>query len=182
MNLGRYINNAWEKDAHFDFARFTQDTRTAVRFLDNIISLEKSPLEFQQWANDNGRRLGLGFMGLADVFMKMSCKFDSDHALELAHQISNMFMIATYDASCELAKEKGPFPAFEVDRHMRSDFIKRLPEQIQEKIQKTGIRGVGNQAIAPTGSIAIIARSAGAMEPAFKIHHIRKTCKGIERI
>lgn len=178
VNLGMYVEGAWTSEARMNYQKLDRHTRQSVRFLDNIISLEKSPMEFQQWANDNGRRLGLGIMGLADVFMKMGIKFDSDQAMVMAEKISHEFMVSCYDESCELAKEKGSFPAFDLKRHMESDFIKRLPEPILEKIQKNGIRNIGNQAIAPTGSIAIIAGCSSAAEPVFEIHHTRKTNLG----
>lgn len=169
INLARYVRQPFRQESYFDYAALDQDTRDSTRFLDNVISIEKSPLEFQQWANDNGRRLGLGIMGLADVFLKMRVKFDSDQALEIADKVLHQFMVSTYDASCELAKEKGAFPIFDKNKHMKSEFIKRLPEPILEKLNKTGTRNVGNQAIAPCGTIAIIAECANAMEPVFAI-------------
>jgi ribonucleoside-diphosphate reductase alpha chain len=178
MNFGRYVRNSFTKGATFDFESFDKDVRVGVRFLDNIISLEKTPLDFQQWANDNGRRLGLGIMGLADTFLKMGIRYDSDEALELTDKIMNNFMLSSYDASCDLAIEKGPFPIFDVDTHFKSDFINRLPEWLKAKIRKTGIRNISIHAIAPTGSLSCIAQCSSGIEPVYRMRHIRKTNLG----
>ena len=175
MNLSKYVRNSWEENCYFDYEALEDDVKVAVRFLDNIISLEKSPMEFQQWTNDNGRRIGLGIMGLADVFMRMKMRFDSEAALVLAKRITESWMVAAYDESCNLAVEKGPFPAFSADKHLKCDFVNRLPEALKGRIAKDGIRNIGLQAIAPTGSISTISQCSSSLEPAFKIHYIRKT-------
>jgi len=178
MNLGKYVRNSFEDNCNFDYESFDKDVRIAIRFLDNIITLEKCPLEFQQWANDNGRRLGLGVMGLADVFMRMKLRYDSEEAIQLSDKIMSSFMFSSYDESCELAKEKGAFPLFDVKKHLQSEYSKRLPQSIKDKIQKTGMRNIACHAIAPTGSLQCIAQCSGAIEPVFNICYIRKTNLG----
>lgn len=178
INLGKYVLNSFRNDRRFDYVAFEKDTRNGVRFLDNIITLEKSPLEFQQWANDNGRKLGLGVMGLADALMRMQIRYDSETALSFADGIMSRFREAAYDESCNLAIEKGPFPIFEADRHLKCDYIKRLPDFIKDKIKKTGIRNIALFAIAPTGSLQCIAQSSPSIEPIFSVHHYRKTNLG----
>ena len=177
INLGKYVRNSWF-NPYFDYEAFKSDVRTAIRFLDNINTLEKTPLLFQQKINDEGRRVGLGVMGLADVFMRMSMRYDSDAALELAENIFKVMRDTAYDESCNLAEEKGPFPAFDVEKHMKSPFIQRLPDYLKERIKKKGIRNIAVLSIAPTGSIAVVAQASSGIEPAFKIHYIRKTNLG----
>jgi ribonucleoside-diphosphate reductase alpha chain len=178
MVLSKYVRNSFEKNASFDFVAFDHDVRLGVRFLDNIISLEKTPLPEQQWANDNGRRLGLGFMGLADMLMRMRIKFDSDHAIELVEKVSQQLMTSSYDASCDLAQEKGAFPVFDYSTHMNSEFIKKLPRQILERIKKTGLRNIGLNAIAPTGTISCVAQCSSSLEPVFALKYTRRTNLG----
>jgi len=178
LNFGLYVKNSFGVDAYFDYKLFAHDIRLAIRFLDNIITLDKSPLSFQQWANDHGRRLGLGVMGLADVFMRMGMRFDSPEAFEQTEKIMKIFRDTSYETSCELAKEKGSFPEFDAKKHMKSPYIQKLPENIQEMIQKTGIRNVALHAIAPTGSLSCIAKCTGAIEPVFKVRYTRKTNLG----
>ena len=177
MNLGKYVLRQFDSP-EFDYKSFEQDVRIGTRFLDNIISLEKCPMPFQQKANDDGRRLGLGVMGYADMFLKMNTKYDSDKAMALTDKVMNTFMNASYDESCDLAIEKGPFPVFDVDTHFKSKFINRLPENIQNKIRKTGIRNIAVHAIAPTGSLSCIAQCSSSIEPVFMMKHIRKTNLG----
>lgn len=181
VNLGKYVINPFE-DAKFDYEKLDHDVRMSTRFLDNIISLENAPMEFQQKANDNGRRLGLGIMGLADMFLKMRIKYDSDKALTLADEVMHRFMIASYDESCNLAEEKGPFPVFDAERHFKSAYVNRLPQNIQDRIRKKGIRNIALHAIAPTGSLSCIARCSSGCEPVFMMHHIRKTNLGTAKV
>lgn len=178
VNLGRYVINPFTTKAAFDHKAFAADIRLSVRFLDNIISLEKTPLEFQQAANDNGRRLGLGIMGLADVFLKMGISYDSEEAIKLTEEIMQNYMISSYDASCDLAKEKGRFPIFDVETHFKSEFIQRLPSWLKDKIKENGIRNISLHAIAPTGSIAVISGCSSGIEPVFMMNYIRKTNLG----
>ena len=178
INLGKYVVDSFEKSAKFDFNAMDQDIRCGIRFLDDIITLEKCPFEFQQWANDNGRRLGLGVMGLADVFLRMRIKYNTDQALLLAEEIIKKFRDTSYDESCELAKEKGPFPVFNVKRHFKSPFIQRLPLLIQKKIKKYGIRNISLHAIAPTGSLQCIAQCSGSIEPVYEMQYYRSTNLG----
>ena len=177
MNLGKYVLRQFD-NPEFDYKSFEHDVRIGTRFLDNIISLEKAPILFQQKVNDNGRRLGLGIMGLADMFLKMNIKYDSDKAITLSDKVMSTFMNASYDESCNLAIEKGPFPVFDVDTHFKSKFINRLPDCIQNKIKKTGIRNIAVHAIAPTGSLSCIAQCSSSIEPVFMMKHIRKTNLG----
>jgi ribonucleoside-diphosphate reductase alpha chain len=177
MNLGKYVINPFKK-AEFDYTSFENDTRLGVRFLDNIISLEKAPLPFQQRANDNGRRLGLGVMGFADMLLKSGIRYDSDQAIALADRVGLSFMRASYSASCDLAEEKGSFPIFDPEIHAKSEYIKRLPDDIKKRINKTGIRNIAVHAIAPTGSLSCIAQCSSAIEPVFMMRHIRKTNLG----
>lgn len=177
MNLGKYVMNSFE-DAKFNYELLDYDVRMATRFLDNIITLEKAPMEFQQKANDDGRRLGLGIMGLADMFLRMKVKYDSDAALELTDKVMDRFMVASYDESCNLAEEKGPFPVFNAETHFKSKFIQRLPDNIQNRIKKKGIRNIAIHAIAPTGSLSCIAQCSSGGEPVFMMHHFRKTNLG----
>ena len=178
MNLSKYIIKSYTKEAEFDFPSFDVDVRLAIRFLDNIISMEKTPLPFQQEANDKGRRLGLGIMGLADVFLKMGVRYDSEEALVITNKIMSNFMVSSYDASCDLAKEKGVFPVFDAETHFKSEYVKRLPSWLQQKIKATGIRNIALHAIAPTGSLAIVAQCSSGIEPVFQVRHIRKTNLG----
>jgi len=178
MNLGKYVRSPFREDCSFDHGAFEKDVRSAVRFLDGVITLEKAPMEFQQWANDNGRRLGLGAMGFADMLLKMRTGYDTDDAVRISEKVFETFMTASYDESCRLAVEKGPFPAFDADRHCRSEFVKRLPFEIQCDIRRTGIRNIALHAIAPTGSISCLAGCSSSTEPVFMMKYVRKTNLG----
>lgn len=177
INLGKYVANSFD-NPYIDYDALVYDTRTAVRFLDNIITLEHAPLDFQQKANDNGRRLGLGVMGLADMFLRMNVRYGSPDSMKLADEVFTKFMCASYEASCDLAEEKGTFPAYDRDTHFNSKFVQHLPEAIQKRIGAVGLRNISINAIAPTGSISCVAGCSSGIEPVFMMKHIRKTNLG----
>ncbi len=178
LNLGKYVRKSFKPDAYFDLESFNRDVRLGIRFLDNIITLEQCPLEFQQWANDNGRRLGLGIMGLGDALMRMRIKYDTDQACQQTDLIMSNYMNESYDESCNLAEERGPFPVFEVERHMKSGFIQRLPDRIKNRIKTKGIRNIALHAVAPTGSLMCVAQCTGSAEPMYAVSTFRKTNLG----
>ena len=177
INLGRYVNNSFI-EPEFDYEGFSRDVKTAVRFLDNIITLERAPLQFQQEANDNGRRLGLGVMGVADMFLKMKVAYDSPKAMAIAENVFDCLMESSYEASCDLAVEKGSFPSFNPVTHLKSEFIQRLPQRIKDRIQNEGLRNISINSIAPTGSISCIAQCSSGIEPVFAMSYTRKTNMG----
>jgi len=178
MNLSKYVINPYENDAKFDYDNFKNDVCTAVRFLDAIITLERSPLPFQQKINDAGRKLGLGVMGYADTLIKLKIKYGSEQSMQFTEQLFKEFMNNSYHASCNLAEEKGPFPLFNAKKHLRSPFIKRLSPELIKRIKKVGLRNVCLNSIAPTGSISNIARCSSGIEPIFMIKYKRKTNLG----
>lgn len=176
--LSKYVINPFTDKAEIDFDNLRSDVTASVRFLDNIISLEKSPMEFQQWANDHGRRLGLGIMGLADMLLKLGIKYDSQQGVDIVEEVMSNFRDASYEASIDLAQEKGAFPDYNHRRHMKSEFVQGLPDRIKGKLAKHGIRNISLNAIAPTGSISLLAGCSSGIEPVFMYKHIRKTNLG----
>jgi ribonucleoside-diphosphate reductase alpha chain len=178
MNLSKYVASPFTDASRFNFDGFERDVKSSIRFLDNIISLEKSPLEFQQWANDNGRRLGLGVMGMADMLTKLRIRYDSKESLGFLEKLFDSLMCASYTASCDLAEEKGPFSVFDYNTHMKSEFTQRLPKPILDRMKSTGLRNISLNAIAPTGTLALIAQCSASIEPVFMNHYIRKTTLG----
>ena len=180
--LDRYVLNPFTDGARFDYDTFGRAVRLGIRFLDNIITLENEriPLEQQRWANNTGRRLGLGVLGFGDMLAKLSIKYDSVEGLALAKEVFSQFRNIAYDASVELAKERGAFPIFNAEKHLSCPFIQRLPEELKQKITEHGLRNISMLTVAPTGSIAIIAQTTGGCEPIFETHYERNVIMGSE--
>src|SRR5262249_31392550 len=111
LNLATFV-----KDSTFDFDALANHARIAIRFLDDVIDATPYFLEENRQAQLATRRTGLGTMGLADALLTMRLRYGSDESLAMIERIYAMIRDAAYDASCDLAAEKGSFPQFDPDR------------------------------------------------------------------
>lgn len=174
INLTRFVTAAFTEQAGLDMPALEQTVRTAVRLLDNVIDVSKYPLPRQQQQAHNTRRLGLGVTGLADCFMMLGLGYDSSAARDLAADLMQRICYTAYRTSCQLAREKGAFPLFVAEHYLRSPFIQRLPDDIRQQISRDGIRNSHLIAIAPTGTISLLANNiSSSLEPVFAEHYAR---------
>ncbi len=177
IDLTRLVRHPFEDRAAFDFAGFAELCRSAVRMLDNVLDVTVWPLPQQQQEARNKRRVGLGFTGLGDALVMLNLRYDSVEARDMARRIAEAMRDASYDASCELARERGAFPLFNADLYLSSPrFASRLPQALKDKIRKHGLRNSHLLAIAPTGtiSLAFADNASNGIEPAFSWHYQRK--------
>ena len=148
----------------------------AVRFLDNVIQVNRYPLtipEIQRKAFD-GRRIGLGFMGLGDYLFAKKVRYGSPEAIDEIEKLVKNIRNYAYEASIKLADEKGAFPKFDTKMFSKAHFIRTLPANLRMDIKKYGIRNVSLMAVAPTGTISLLPEVTSSAEPlvfkAFKRH------------
>jgi ribonucleoside-diphosphate reductase alpha chain len=175
LNLTRFVRSPFAPQARIDFSGLADTARIAVRLLDNVIDASQYPLP-QQAENAHGtRRIGLGITGLADAFVMLGLTYGSDHSLAVAADLMRQICHVAYRASVDLALEKGSFPYFERDKYLRGVFIRSLPEDIQNGIATHGIRNSHLIAIAPTGTISLLAGNVSSgLEPIFAASYVRK--------
>jgi ribonucleoside-diphosphate reductase alpha chain len=177
IDLTRFVREAFEERAHFDFAAFAELCRTATRMLDNVLDVTVWPLPQQQQEARNKRRVGLGFTGLGDALVMLGLRYDTQAARDMARRIAEALRDAAYDASCELARERGAFPLFNADLYLSSPrFASRLPQALKDRIRQHGLRNSHLLSIAPTGtiSLAFADNASNGIEPAFSWHYTRK--------
>ena len=158
-NLGSInLSNFWnEEKREFEWDRFAEIIKHGVRFLDNVIEVNKFPLPQIKEMTLANRRIGLGVMGFADLLIKMKIKYDSEEALEWAEKIAKFLRERAEEASRELAEERGNFP------------------NIDKSIYKGGkMRNATLITIAPTGTISRIAGCSSSIEPVFAFEMISK--------
>ncbi len=168
LNLAAFVASAFEADARLDLAALAAAAAQAVRFLDNVIDVSRYPLPAQAGEARRKRRIGLGITGLADALILLGLAYDSDAARALAAEAMRNVRDAAYRASVALAREKGAFPAFERDAHLASGFATRLPADIRDAIARHGIRNSHLLAIAPAGTISLLANNlSSGIEPVF---------------
>ncbi|GAB2464694.1 ribonucleoside-diphosphate reductase subunit alpha [Streptosporangium sandarakinum] len=185
-NLGS-INLAAHLDGgRMDWARLRATVRTAVRFLDRTIDLGFYPTPEAEAANRRWRPIGLGLMGLADVFFTLRLPFDSPEALELSTRISEEIALAAYATSADLAVERGRHPSYDETRAARGVLhpdhygAGRSAEwaALRARIAGTGLRNSLMIAIAPTATIASIAGCYECIEPQVSNVFKRETLSG----
>src|SRR5882762_1304541 len=177
IDLTRFISHAFTEKAKFDFEKFGRVTETSVRMLDNVLEVTAWPLEPQCQEAMAKRRVGLGFTGLGDALIMLRLKYDTDEARGMAARIAEAMRDRAYQASVELAKERGSFPLFYADLYLSgSSFAARLPASIKEQIKKSGIRNSHLLSIAPTGtiSLAFADNASNGIEPPFSWTYTRK--------
>lgn len=175
LNLVRFVQAPFAPQARIDLDGLADATRLAVRFLDNVIDASRFPLPAQAEAARGSRRIGLGITGLADALIMLGLPYGGEQARALAGEVMRCICHAAYRASVALAQEKGSFPYLVRDRHLQGAFIRGLPYDIQDAIAQHGIRNSHLLAIAPTGTISLLAGNVSSgLEPVFAASYIRK--------
>lgn len=187
-NLGSVNLGAFVQGGDIDWERLDETVRTAVTFLDRVVDINFYPTEQAGRSNAKWRPVGLGAMGLQDVFFKLRLPFDSPEAKTLSTRIAERIMLAAYEASADLAERNGPLPAWEKTRTARGvlhpdhyDVELTWPERwaaLRARVAETGMRNSLLLAIAPTATIASIAGVYECIEPQVSNLFKRETLSG----
>ena len=152
LNLASFVNNGV-----FDYAGLAETTRTATRFLDNVVTVNHFPIQEVKEAVEKTRKIGLGVMGWHDALIKMGIPYESPEALDVADQVMGTINRVARDTSIELARERGAYPA------------------CREEIP---IRNSTRTCIAPTGTISVIAGASSGIEPIFAVAFVKNVLDG----
>jgi ribonucleoside-diphosphate reductase alpha chain len=175
VNLVRFVHDPFSDTAELDFDGIRRITETAVRMMDNVIEVSRFPLESQAHQARGARRIGLGLTGLADTLILLGLHYGEESARTLAARIIATIRDAGYRASIELAREKGPFPFFEHQQYLAGEYIRSVPPELREAIDNYGIRNSHLIAIAPTGTISLLANNVSSgIEPVYDFHYRRQ--------
>jgi ribonucleoside-diphosphate reductase alpha chain len=167
INVERFIEGEY-----VDFAYLKEVVRFAVRFLDNVHEINETPVPEINEAIRMTRRLGLGVMGWADALEEAGIPYDHDDAFILAEMIAKAIQKTAWEASMELAEERGEFPAFQWD-----NINWKLIDDLE--LKRRPVRNVAVTSIAPTGSISLIAGVNSGIEPFFSHKYTRNITEGI---
>ncbi len=174
LNVTRFVISPFTAEARIDLTDIERTTRIAVRLLDNVIDVSRFPLSEQRENAHGSRRIGLGITGLADALVMLGLRYGSTDSLAAAADIMRSICHTAYRTSIALAAEKQSFGYFDRERYCQSAFIRSLPEDIQNDIAKQGIRNSHLLAIAPTGTISLLAGNVSSgLEPIFAASYTR---------
>jgi ribonucleoside-diphosphate reductase alpha chain len=164
-NLGSVNLKAMVRDGKLDSERFRRTIRSAVHFLDNVIDINRWPLETIESMTRGNRKIGLGIMGFADALLMMGIPYNSEEGLRAAEEIASILEEESHSASGELAGIRGNFPNYEGSIWDREG----MP-----------MRNATTVTIAPTGTISIIAGCSSGIEPLFAISFVRNVIEGTQ--
>ena len=196
QNLYSYVDRPFAKDSSFNFEKFYAHAKISQRLMDNLIDLEIEKIdkiiakiladpepdeikneELTLWKKikdkcTQGRRTGLGITGEGDAIAAISLKYGSDESVKFVEKVHKIQKLASFDSSCEIAQEIGPFPIWNWELEKDSPFllqIKKEDEALYYRIKKYGRRNIANLTIAPTGTVSIMTQTSSGIEPLFDI-------------
>lgn len=167
INLSKMVKNE-DDQAEIDYDKLGQVVRLGVRFLDNVIDVNKFPLPQIEKMTKTTRKIGLGVMGFADMLIKLRTPYDSEKALEIAENLMRFISEEATKESVKLGKERGLFPAFEGSIYDTGNGLKP--------------RNASRTTIAPTGTLSIIAGCSSGIEPLFALCYTRHILDGEQLI
>jgi ribonucleoside-diphosphate reductase alpha chain len=171
INLAALVNEKGE----MDYARLSEIAKIGVRFQDDVIDADFYVFdEIKQVQKLGERRIGLGTMGLGDALIKMKLRYGDKESLPVIDKIFKTIRDSAYEASVEIAAEKGPFPKIDVKKHLEGYFVKQLPESVLKNLKKHGIRNSMILQEAPTGSTSLLSGVSSGIEPVYEFEFIRR--------
>jgi ribonucleoside-diphosphate reductase alpha chain len=180
--LGHLVLPRFVTTEGLDYPRLGDTIRLAVRFLDNVLSVNHFPLPAMKAKSEALRRIGLGTTGLADTLALLGLRYGSEEGNALVNKLYRFVSKAAYEASVLLAIEKGAFPLCDPAKHVESGFMKRMPEKIKSLVSENGIRNCAILTQAPTGTVSILSGNCSAgIEPMFAPAYERRYWEGEAR-
>lgn len=186
-DLGHLVLTRFVKNGKIDWEFMGETIRTAVRFLDNILTVNSFPLPEMRTIADLHRRIGLGTTGYADMLVLLGLKYGSEEGNKFTDKLYKFIAKAAYESSVMLAVEKGPFPACKPDLHVKSGFVKRMSPKIKNLIKEHGIRNCTILTVAPTGTVSIVSGNCSSgiepmMAPAYERNYFEKEVRKTELV
>lgn len=194
--LSKYVSNPWTPDAKFDFSLWDAHCRTAVTLMNVLsdISEDRHPLQKQRNADKYSKRIGIEFLGMADMLSMLGLSYTSEKALEIVDEILHRKAVSELAECVELAKELGPCPAADpntnpegLERVANHEYIQRLTDgpnadanniakSVIEDLKIYGLRNAALNTVGPTGSLSLISDNASSgIEPILAFEQVRYT-------
>lgn len=174
LNLAEFT-----EDGKVKWNRLKECVRNAVVYLNKALDIGANlhPLEYQKRSAKKWRPIGLGVMGLGDMLINLKLRYGKPEAVEMTERIMEFICSCAIEASADLAKEQGMFPACKREVILKSEFIQKnvRDKAVLEKIKEYGLANAALLTCAPTGSISTMLGISGGGEPIFANSYMRKT-------
>lgn len=176
--LHNFVLEPFTEKARIDWNRLENTIIYAVRFLDDIIDINKFPNKIYENYQKNMRTIGLGYTGLADALVMLGFQYNTQKARDFVERLMRFCAEVAYMASIDLAIERGAFPFCDNNLHAQSEYVQRLGlnKEYVDKLLKYGIRNAKIQAVAPTGTLSLTFGNncSSGIEPIFSLSYKRK--------
>ncbi len=201
INLYSYVDNPFQKNAKFNFDKFTEHVGYAQRIMDDIIDLELEKIdsilvkvnsdpedmeikrvERKLWENikkkaEEGRRTGVGITAEGDMLAALGLRYGSEVATDFATEVHKTLAIEAFRSSVTMAKERGFFTIYDAQREKNNPLINRIREadpKLMEDMEKWGRRNISLLTIAPTGTTSLMTQTTSGIEPVFRPFYKRR--------
>jgi ribonucleoside-diphosphate reductase alpha chain len=181
INLSKFVKRKADGMYEFDWQKYEQSIRVATKFLDNVIDVNKYPVDEIDVNTKLTRRIGLGIMGIADLLFLLQIPYNSKEGYDFMSKLAETLSYFSMDESIVISKSRGPFPLFDETDYKNgvipiSGFYE-IPKDLHsfdwdsliEKIKNYGIRNSWTTTIAPTGTLSMIADVSNGVEPVFAL-------------
>ena len=187
-SLNVYAFVRFDGEPRFDWDSLAEAVKLAVRFLDNVIDVNKYPLEQIEYRTKRSRRIGLGVMGVADALFALKIPYNSEEGFRFMSRLAEFIAYHAYLASIELAKERGPFPLYwetsypsgemPIEGFYHPDWWTLDWRKLIDEIKKNGLRNSHVTTVAPTGSISMLVDVSSGLEPQFALVYEKRVTVG----
>lgn len=178
MNLSEFVVHPFTEGAYFDYDKYEEAVKQAVIALNEVLDEGESfhPLDYQIEAVRKYRQIGLGYLGIADMLIKLGIKYGSIESLQICDRIGFKTADMAIRTSAEIAKDKGTYETYNKEYVFASPFFKSNTTALtREMVRKYGLRNSQLLTCAPTGTVSLLYRTSGGIEPIFALKSERKT-------
>lgn len=176
--LGSVVLPRFVRNGKMQWELLRETVSLGVRFLDDVLTINQYPLAEIAEKCSQLRRIGLGVTGLHHMLLELGLGYTTAAGLEFVDKLMGFIKNASYEASTELASEKGPFPAFRSEPFLQSKFVKTLKPSVRTKIATHGMRNCAVNTIAPVGTGSMVCDTSSAIEPIFSVAYERRFRRG----
>ena len=183
INLYNLVEDKFTPNAHINYEKLEELTRLSIRMMSETqeYGLDMQPLEMTKQNVRDWNSIGLGVLGLADMFIALGIEYGSDESIEKVSEIFDKMQLTAIDESANLAKEKGTFGKYQWKYTKESPIIKSLlltedGTKVYNKVKKYGMHHGSLLSVAPTGSLSLLlGKLSGGVEPIFRCYYERTT-------